>query len=635
MTTAAARTPARVLLALAACVALLLVASGSAVASADLTGIPATSATAAAGEQWGYIDMADGVGLRYTVHLPEGEGPFPVLLQYSGYAAGTDPYDNGLAEFGQRMRDQGFAILGVSMRGTGCSEGEFDLFTPLWSTDGAAVVEWAAAQPWSNGRIGMVGASFPGISQLMVASQQPDGLEAIAPAVPITDLYRDVGYPGGIYNHSFANFFTAAQKTGYAAVPDETLAGDSRCAAAVPEHNQPDQIIALQGPQHPYADDELFERFLPAEDVAAIDVPTLWTSSWQDEQLGSRATAALDVLDRDHTWAVLGNGSHASGFYSDYYNDLMEPFFRHYLLGEDNGWDQTPRVHLMHEVDLGYEPGWVSTHEVWPPPTRDVTLHVQPDGTLGPRPATDTAAFSYRYPQPSPSVMTTACAACQVAVGPAGTVGPEPAITYKAPVPDGGAVSFTTVPFDRDTELLGPASADLWLSSTAATTDLQVTVTEVRPDGQELYVQRGWLRASHRTLDEDRSTPTRPFHTHAADDARPLVPGVVTPVRVEVWPFNHVFRAGSALRMYVEAPASVTGFRQLLLDPTPAQNTLHVGPDTPSRLVVSLRPGTTAPTPLPACDSLVNQPCRPNSAPPPDDQSDRAIAAAAVPHNVR
>ncbi|MFP5219293.1 MAG: CocE/NonD family hydrolase C-terminal non-catalytic domain-containing protein [Actinomycetes bacterium] len=162
-----------------------------------------------------------------------------------------------------------------------------------------------------------------------------------------------------------------------------------------------------------------------------------------------------------------------------------------------------------------------------------------------------------------------------------------------------------------------PASADLWLSSTATDTDLQVTVTEVRPDGQELYVQRGWLRASHRTLDEERSTPTRPFHTHAVADVTPLAAGVPTPVRVEVWPVNHVFRAGSALRMYVEAPVSVTGFRQLLLNPTPAVNTVHVGPETPSRLVLSVRPGATAPTPLPACDSVVNQPCRPNPSPAP------------------
>ncbi len=573
----------------------------------------ATAAPAGSVEQAGYIEMADGVGLRYTVFLPEGEGPFPVLLQYSGYGAGSNPFDNGMEEFGQRMLDQGFALLGVNFRGTGCSEGEFDLFTPLWSTDGAAVVDWAAGQSWSTGKVGMVGASFPGISQLMVASQQPEALKAIAPAVPITDLYRDVGYPGGMYNHTFANFFTAVQKSGYAEVPAELLDGDARCAAAVLGQNQPDRIIALQGPQHPYADDELFERFLTPEDIAAIDVPTLWTSSWQDEQLGARATTALDVLDRQHTWAMVANGSHASGFYSTYFNDLMEQFFRHYLLNERNGWERTPKIHVLHEVDLAYEPGWVTTHPTWPLNTRDVALHLQPNGTLEEKPATAHAEKSYRYPQPAPSVMTTACASCQVNLGPAGSVGPEPAITYKAPVPDGGAVSFTTQPFSSDTEIFGSASADLWLSSTATDTDLQVTITELRPDGNELYVQRGWLRASHRALDEDKSTPTRPFQTHAQADARPLEPEAVTPVRVEIWPSNHTFRAGSALKLYVEAPLSVTGFRQLLINPTPAINTIHVGPGTPSRLVLPVRPGATAGTPLPACDTLVNQPCRPNS----------------------
>ena len=572
---------------------------------------PLAPAPAGAAEEAGYIEMEDGVGLRYTVFLPEGKGPFPVLLQYSGYGAGSNPYDNGMEEFGQRMLDQGFAILGVNFRGTGCSEGEFDLFTPEWSTDGAAVVEWAANQPWSTGDVGMVGASFPGISQLMVASQQPDALKAIAPAVPISDLYRDVGYPGGMYNHTFANFFTAVQKTGYAEVPAETASGDTRCAPAVAGQNQPDRIIALQGPQHPYADDELFERFLTPEDIAAIDVPALWTSSWQDEQLGARATAELDVLDRKHTWAVLGNGSHASGFYSAYYNDLMEQFFRYYLLGDRNGWERTPKIHVLHEMNLAYEPGWVTTHDKWPLQTRNVELHLQPDGTLGRKAASEDAGLDYRYPQPAPSVMTTACAACQVKLGPAGAVGPEPAATYKTPVPDGGSVSFTTQPFTRDTEIFGPASADLWLSSTATDTDLQVTITEIRPDGNELYVQRGWLRASHRALDKKQSTATRPFHTHAEKDVEPLEPGVATPVRVEVWPSNHTFREGSALRMYVEAPLSVTGFRQLLINRTPAINTIHVGPETPSRLVVPVRPGASAGAPLPECDSLVNQPCRP------------------------
>lgn len=164
----------------------------------------------------------------------------------------------------------------------------------------------------------MVGASFPGISQLMVASQRPPALKAIAPAVPITDLYRDVGYPGGMDNHTFANFFTAVQKTGTPPVATETLEGDTRYPAAFPDKNQPDKIIALQGPQHPYADDGLFERFLTPDDIAAIDVPALWNSNWQDEQLGARATSALDVLDGRHPWAVLGNGSHASGFYGGY-----------------------------------------------------------------------------------------------------------------------------------------------------------------------------------------------------------------------------------------------------------------------------------------------------------------------------
>ncbi len=161
--------------------------------------------------------------------------------------------------------------------------------------------------------------------------------------------------------------------------------------------------------------------------------------------------------------------------------------------------------------------------------------------------------------------------------------------------------------------LLGTASVDLFLSSTAPDTDLEVTLSEVRPDGKEVFVQQGWLRASHAKLDEGRSTPTRPFQTHQALDVRPLVPTVPTPLRVEVFPFGHVFREGSQIRITVAAPhvqPDLWGFTAL---PVPAQNTIHTGGLTPSSLVLPLLPADRAQAPLPECGdihTLRNQPCR-------------------------
>jgi hypothetical protein len=176
---------------------------------------------------------------------------------------------------------------------------------------------------------------------------------------------------------------------------------------------------------------------------------------------------------------------------------------------------------------------------------------------------------------------------------------------YRAP---GTGVAFTTDPFANDVEVFGPASADLWVSSTAPDTDLEVTLSEIRPDGQETYVQPGWLRASHRALDAARSTALRPYQTH--DAATPLAPDVPTPVRVEVFPVGHVFRAGSRLRLRVEAPNGATGMRALQFLPVPAVNAVHAGPLTPSRLVLGTVPATGVVAAYPACDALVNQPCR-------------------------
>lgn len=549
----------------------------------------------------GYIPMEDGTLLRYSLERPEGDGPFPAVLQYNGYGAGSSPRDNGLDALTTRLLEEGFAVVGVNLRGTGCSEGTFDLFEPQTSDDGVTVVEWIASQPWSNGKVGMAGGSYSGITQLMVASRRPEQLAAIAPNVPITDLYRDVAWPGGIFNQTFSYGWTGIQKNGHEYVPEELADANLDCLSNVATQNDPAKIVGVETQTRPYADDEWYERFLTADEISAIDIPVLAYSSWQDEQLGARVTDAYSDLDNRRTWLVLGNGSHSAAIPSRIYNESMVAFFRRYLLGERNDWEATPRVQLLHEVNNAYQPGWISTHRTWPVPTVTRTLYLEPNGTLGvPAPATP-ATFSYNYPLPAPSVLRTFRT-------------DEPVLSYKAPVPAGGSISFTSPAMTEDVEILGPLSLDLWLSSTGTETDLQVTVTEVRPDGNEWYVNRGWLRASKRTLDREKSMPTRPVQTFAKHDAAPLTPGVPTPMRIEIWPVNHTIRAGSALRVYVEAPVGFTGFRQLQYHPVPAVNTVHVGPEHPSRLVFGQVRGATAPVGLPACDSVMNQPCRPDGS---------------------
>jgi hypothetical protein len=182
----------------------------------------------------------------------------------------------------------------------------------------------------------------------------------------------------------------------------------------------------------------------------------------------------------------------------------------------------------------------------------------------------------------------------------------------------GDALSYLSDPLAEQLTLLGSASVDLFLMSTAPDTDLEVTLTEVRPDGQERYVQNGWLRASHRKLDEARSTELRPHQTHLEVDAENLPKGQFTLVRVELFPFGHVFRAGSQLRISIEAPG---GNRPLwtfaALEAPGSVNWVAHSIGRPSSLVLPVIGPVEGPEPLPDCPtSLRAQPCRPYARPP-------------------
>jgi hypothetical protein len=177
----------------------------------------------------------------------------------------------------------------------------------------------------------------------------------------------------------------------------------------------------------------------------------------------------------------------------------------------------------------------------------------------------------------------------------------------------GTFAAYTTEPFAADQTFLGSASLDLWLASAARDTDVQVTLTEVRPDGQELYIQKGWLKASQRALDPARSTALRPFQTHQQADIADLPPGQPALLRVELFPFGHVVRAGSRLRVWIEAPTVVPELWSFVPNPQATQNTVLHDAAHPSALVLPLVPNDAQRAAgLPACGSLIRQPCRPD-----------------------
>jgi uncharacterized protein len=586
-------------------------------ASLGTAGAPAAHATV---EQHGYLTVRDGTELRYDVIRPDGPGPFPALLNYEGYAAGSNASDNGVATYTDRLLAKGYAVVGVSVRGTGCSDGTFDPFAHTMGTDGYDSVEWIAHQSWSDGRVGMIGVSFGGITQLMTAAERPPHLLAIAPSSATSDLYRDVVYPGGILEYDFTFAWTGIQKEGGTeyAITGAPLDGDAQCEQNYLSHEvaNSNHLIPTLVLQNPYYDDtnrisEGWPDRAPSAGLSKIDVPVYMFNQWQDEQLPGRIWESLGKFSHpDSVWANFSNGNHGRDYYNATDQQLTLQFLDHFVRGVRNGFpSRVPHLSVGMDTAINRdgktnEPAWSINSGSLRLPVAARSFYLRSGGlmTAG-KPGRTERSNSYAYPRPAPDVTE-----------PGPTEGGHSAgqLTWKGPVAPGGSVAFTTPRLKDDMVLAGPASLDLWLESTATDTDLQATVTEVRPDGQETYVQRGWLRASHRKLDPSRSTPLRPYQTHLRADAKPLQPGRPTYMRLEVFPFAHAFRKGSRLRVWIEAPTGHTGFWAFAPVPDPATNTVLHNAAHPSRLVVGQVPGAVAHVPLPACDTLRNQPCRPD-----------------------
>jgi len=235
------------------------------------------------------------------------------------------------------------------------------------------------------------------------------------------------------------------------------------------------------------------------------------------------------------------------------------------------------------------------------PETVATRWYFQPDGSLGAAPpGADGGASTFAH-DPDAATRTT------LPTGDINSIAPP---WDFRPIVEGTAAVFLSAPLAEDLVMLGHGSIDLWLQSTAADADLEVTLTEVMPDGQEMLVQSGVLRASHRTLRDD-ATELRPVKTHLEADATPLVAGEWNEVRVEMMPFGHIFRAGSRLRLAVDTPgdSNARWFYILLEQPEGTVHTVAHQADYPSSVVLPIIPAITAETPQPGC-VLRGQPCR-------------------------
>jgi predicted acyl esterase len=601
---------------------------------------------------FGYIETRDGTTLSVNVLLPgpASDGPYPTVVEYSGY----EPSNPDAQGFPQLFTTLGYAYVGVNVRGSGCSGGSFRFFEDAQLLDGYDAIETIAAQPWVQGnRVGMVGVSYPGISQLFVASTRPPSLAAISPLSVIDDSYQGVIYPGGLLNTGFGVEWTQERMNetapeGQPWTADRIAGGDEECAANQRLRLQnPDLVAEIEA--NPYYTAELADPIAPRTFVDQIEVPVLLAGAWQDEQTGGRFATMLDrFTGSPHFYASLVNGLHTESIGStaifaryveflDLYvaervpslggASLVAPVLASGIFGTDQvtlppdrfsgqtyeqalaTFEAEPPIQVLFEegaadgaVPGTPQPRWIESFDSWPVPAEPVrfylagtSLNREPVGPLSAIPGytADPTALPATFFDPEAGGSVWAY---------------DVTWDWRQP-PEGTAASFVSEPLTEDMVVIGSGSADLTILSDAEDTDLEVTVSEIRPDGQEVYVQSGWLRASHRALDEAASTELRPVHTHTEADAAPLVPGEPTPVRVELLPFAHAFRAGSQVRVTIDAPGNNRA--EWAFETISGGEEVSIVPNDSSVVLPVVRPGTVdVPPGYPSC-SLRGQPCRP------------------------
>ena len=645
-------------------------------------------------EGFTYITTRDGTTLSASVYLPGPveDGPYPTVVEYSGYSP-SKPATNlveglwddlsgslpeglteedvcALAPFACEAPDQpasmiahalGYAVVGVNIRGTGCSGGAFDFFEQLQVLDGYDVVEAVAAQDWVKGnRVGMVGLSYPGISQLFVASSRPPSLAAITPLSVYDDTARGVLAPGGIFNAGFAlewaeQVIESAEPYGQGWERERVDAGDQTCERNQELRGQNVNPVS-KAQQYDHYEPAVADPLNPSLFVGDVEVPVFLAGSFQDEQTGGRFPLLFDDFDsapvtRFSAW----NGAHADGFapsnlvewkpFLDFYVneeltprpgtfDVFAPIIMDEVFGaamelpEQRMFEEYPTfaeqraayeaelpIRILLESGAGDPdaPGApVATTDLrfdsWPPAgTTPGFWYLSPDGSL-------------QREEPSGGALASRFDFDESLAGLRTVEGGSANDLFRADVeydwrqePEGSAAVFVSEPLEEDLVMIGPASADLWVRSSSDEADLGVTLSEVRPDDRETYVQSGVLRGSHRKL-TSRSTELWPVHSGLERDAEPMPAGEFTQVRIGIFPFAHVFRAGSRIRISVHTPGGDKTRWTYVLADQPDGTTFDVAhtPEMPSRLVLPIVPGVAGyPPQVPSnCEALRAQPCR-------------------------
>jgi predicted acyl esterase len=630
-----------------------------------------------ASDGYQYLTTRDGTKLAINVHPPQDISntggidlpslpvpqTYPTLIEYSGYGY-ADPAgpQSGIAAVANLM---GFAVVDVNMRGTGCSGGAFDFFEPLQGLDGYDVIETIARQPWvKNHKVGMLGISYGGISQLFTAERQPPSLAAITP-LSVIDSTQTTLYPGGILNTGFAlNWAKERVHDAMPSGPDagqpwaakRIAGGDQTCKANQAMHREAASLLKKVRANNHYVP-KVADPLAPITFVHKINVPVFMACQFTDEQTGGHCpTLARRMTGTQKKWFTYSNGTHVDSLDPTTFNRLYDflslyvarqapavnsatiqlaaPVVYQAAMGisgltlppdpiqQEPSYDAAlkafealPPVRILFDNGAGRKPGepypgFEQSFSSFPVPgTRAQSWWLGPKGSLaGTRPAkTGANAFTWN-PRARPLTDFTG----DTAGGTNGLWTALPPYKWK-PDPKGTALSYVTPPLAQNTVVIGAGAVQAWVRSPKKIIDVQATISEVRPDGKETFVQGGWLRSSFRKLDPKKSTLLEPWPSGRTRDLRNMPRGRFVKLTIPLYYEAHAFRAGSRIRVRLTAPNGdqpIWAFAETKPKKGTTRLSVGFGTKRPSRLLLPVVSGVNVPTGLPPCPGLRGEPCR-------------------------
>jgi predicted acyl esterase len=496
--------------------------------------------------------MRDGVRVACDIYRPDAEGEFPAVFGMSPYGKDVQtlpiPHKPRMCEYHtieagdtEFLVSRGYVHVIAEARGTGYSEGKYDICQIKEQEDGYDLVEWMAQQPWCNGNVGMLGISYFAFIQYLVAAQQPPHLKAIFPHDGWGDMYRDISHHGGIFCHGWLPSWNTMFPNLRSEPASLSMYGEEELNRRAQKwlyhgsiRKHPEIYNTLLFPQYkPLLFDWLINEF---------DGPYYWERSAYTKWGKIKAAAYLGTEPHQYTvsmhqrgvlsaWAGINapkklviRSSAPEVPFHEWHDDVLR-WFDYWLKGIDNGiMDEPPIKIWVRSADE-----WIYADE-WPlPETKWTSYYLTANKLLEEDPLSTEEVFdSFDY-DPKP-------------------IYPQSRVTFALfPMPE--YLSYTTQALDQDTLMVGHIALYLYASISGDDADFIVKLKDVSPDGSEAVLSRGWLKASHREVDKDRSKPWQPYHSHTS--AIPVVAGQINEYAIEIRPISNLFRKGHKIKLEI------------------------------------------------------------------------------------